>query len=69
MAEPDPQYAWAAHAAAEIVNLHLNSGEPKAEAFRRILFVILGAMPLVSTSVYRSIFSSRRRASDFPSTS
>lgn len=39
-----PRYDWSAAAAAEILNLHLDSTQPKAIMFARILFTILNAM-------------------------
>ncbi len=44
MRDEGPRYRWAAHAAAEIVNLHMPSNECTAVVFGRILFTILAAM-------------------------
>jgi hypothetical protein len=39
-----PRYDWAARVAAEIINLHVGSDDPKAVLFGKILFLILEAM-------------------------
>jgi hypothetical protein len=39
-----PRYDYSAAAAAEILNLHFDSLQPKAVLFGRILFTILNAM-------------------------
>lgn len=41
-----PRYHYSAAAAAEILNLHFDSSEPKPVLFSRILFTILNAMHL-----------------------
>jgi hypothetical protein len=41
-----PRYDYSAAAAAEILNLHFDTAQPKAVLFSRILFTILNAMNL-----------------------
>jgi hypothetical protein len=44
MCYEDIRYYHAARSAAEILNLHFDSGKPKSETFRDVLFVILAAI-------------------------
>ena len=44
MSDNGPRYDWSAKAAAEIINLHIDPAQPKAQQFGRILFTILNAM-------------------------
>lgn len=39
-----PRYDWSARAAAEVLNLHLDSSQSKTVLFGRILYTILNAM-------------------------
>lgn len=42
--EANPRYRYSAAAAAEILNLHFDTDQPKPVLFSRILQTILGAM-------------------------
>jgi hypothetical protein len=48
-----PRYDYSAAAAAEILNLHSDPGQPKAVLFGRILYTILNAMQMAEEELAR----------------
>ena len=51
-----PRYDYSAAAAAEILNLHFDSSQPKSVLFSRILFTILNAMNMAESEMSRAGF-------------
>lgn len=54
--EGGPRYDYSAAAAAEILNLHFDSSQPKSVLFSRILFTILNAMNMAEAELSRARF-------------
>lgn len=50
--EEGPRYHYSAAAAAEILNLHFDSSQPKAVLFSRILSTILNAMHMAEEELH-----------------
>jgi hypothetical protein len=55
-----PRYDWAAAAAAQIVNLHVGSDQPKAVIFGQILFIVLDAIYAAEREVNAGRFEPSR---------
>lgn len=51
-----PRYDYSSSAAAEILNLHFDSSQPKAVLFSKILFTILSAMQCAEEALQEARF-------------